>query len=799
MFKSYIKIAFRHIAHKKIHALINIIGLSLGIAGALFIVLWLRDELSYDRFHVNSERIYRVTQVFNNQGRITATANSAAVLAETVMQECPEVELVTRVLGYQRSILVKVGDNRFNDTRTGIADAAFFKVFSFPFVEGNPETSLAMPQMVVISQAAAKKYFGDSNPIGRTMTMHGKDFNVAGIFKNMPVNSHFHFDILCSFASFEQYQQPAWGTNVFKTYILLRVGHSADVLQKKLNDIVKTHIFRNYDEWEAKGNSRTMPLQPLTDIHLRSHLLWEFEDNGNSMYVQFLSIIVVFILLIAVINYTNLSTARSASRAREVGIRKTVGSTRGDLIIQFLAESVLTSFLSLILALVLVQMLMPAYRHLVGKPWLKVPFIEQPLFILVLGALTVLIGIMAGIYPSCLLSSSNPISAIRVNLGRMSKSSRLRNGLVVFQFSLSILLLVGTFVIQKQIDFVRNRNLNYEREHVVVVKTFEQLNQKLPAFKEALLLDPTILRVSGSTSVPGKEFDNRGFKAEGTTSNPGVNLIAVDADFMDALQIELKAGRFFSEDIPSDSQGLILNESGARAIGWKDPLNKRIEIGGVGQGRFHFHVIGIVKDFHYESLHEPVKPLGIIKIPGACGWSESFVAVKIRAENIRASIAHIRKTWEEFVPGIPMEYSFLDTIYNNMYLNEERLGHVFTIFTLFAIFVACLGLFGLALFSTEQRTKEIGIRKVLGAPVSSVIFLLSREFTKWVLIANFFAWPTAYFAMNRWLQNFAYRTHIGVLAFVLSGLLALLVALLTVGIQSVKAAIANPVDSLRYE
>jgi putative ABC transport system permease protein len=799
MFKNYLKIAIRNINHKKIHALINILGLSLGIAGALYIVLWIKDELSYDRFHRNAERIYRVTQVFNNQGRITATANTAAILADTVMLECPEVELVTRVSGHQGGTLVTAGDKKFNDPRTGIADAFFFKIFSFPFTEGNPDTALSSPQRVVISQAAAKKYFGESNPVGRTMTIYGQDFHVTGIFKNMPMNSHFHFDILCSFASFEQYQQPDWGTDAFKTYILLRAGHSADVLQKKLNDIVKTHMFSNYDEWEAKGNSRTTPLQPLTEIHLRSKLLWEFEDNGNSMYVQFFSIIAVFILIIAVINYTNLSTARSAGRAREVGIRKTVGSTRVSLIKQFLFESVLTSFLALILALMLVQTLMPVYRRLVGKPWLKVFCLEQPLFILVLGTLTVLIGIIAGIYPSFFLSSFNPISTIRGKFGLMMKSSRLRNALVVFQFSLSIFLLVGTLIVKKQIDFVRNRNLNFEREHVIVVKTFGQLNQKLQGFKEALLLNPRILTVSGSTSVPGEGFDRRGFRAEGTTTNPGYNLIAVDSDFLDVLQLEMMSGRFFSKNIPSDRKAIILNESGARAIGWNDPLNKRIEIGGVSQEKYPFHVIGIVKDFHYESLHEPVKPLGIIKIPGASGWSESFVSVKIRSENIRASISLLHKTWEEFVPGTPLEYSFLDTIYNNMYLNEERLGRVFTVFTFFAIFVACLGLLGLALFSTEQRTKEIGIRKVLGAPVSGIIFLLSREFIKWVLIANIFAWPLAYFVMKKWLQNFAYRTHIGILTFVLSGLLAFLVSLLTISLQSVKAAVANPVDSLRCE
>lgn len=800
MFKNYLKIAFRNVNRQKAYAAINILGLSIGMAAALFILLWVHDERSYDRFHANADRIYRAFQVFHYDDRHLEGANTPTILATTLINECPEVELVTRVRNFQGGTLVIAGDNKFNETRHGVADDQFFKLFSFPFIQGNPETALSEPHTAVISESAAKKYFGNSDPIGRTLSFYETHFQVQGIYMDMPPNSHFHFDILCSITSFPRYLEPHWSYNVFKTYVLLREGGSIDALQNKLKDIVKNYMFDSVERYEAvlaKGNYTTFPLQPLTDIHLNSHLLWEFEANGNGLYVRFFTIIAAFILLIAIFNYINLSTARSTGRAREVGIRKTVGSTRVSLIRQFLGEAILTSFLAMILTLIIVQVLMPSFCQLVGKPWLKAPYVERPFLLLVMIVLTAMIGIAAGIYPALFLSSFHPMAVFRGKFGRGFKSSRMRNGLVIFQFSLSVLLLAGTLVVQEQMAFIQKRNLGFDREQVVVVRTFGTLGPKSAILKEALLRNPMVVAASTSSSVPGKPFTNVGFRLEGTTSNPATNLFAADWDFLNVMKLEMIEGRFFSREIPSDRNAVILNESEIRTIGRDDLLNKRFEIW-VGEIE-QFHVIGIVKDFHYESFHEPVKPLGIVMMPGAYRWGEAYVSVRIRPENVRATIDHIRKTWEEIVPGSPFEYSFLDTIYNGQYKNEERTGRVFTVFTFFALFVACLGLLGLSSFAAEQRTKEIGIRKVLGASVCGVVILLSKEFTRWVLIANVIAWPAAYFIMQEWLNGFAYRTNIEISIFILSAILSLGIAVLTVIFQAIKAAKAIPVDSLRYE
>ena len=772
------------------------------MAAAMLILLWVRDERSYDRFHANSDRIYRAAQVFNYDDYHLEQANTPSILAPTMLEKCPEVKLATRVRGYQGDFLVIADGKKFNESGLGIADEVFFRIFSFPFIEGNPSTALSEPQTVAISERAAEKYFGSSSAIGRTLSIFDEDFHVSGIFKNMPDNSHVHLDVLCSFVSFERYQKPQWGMNVFKTYVLLREGSSLAAVQEKLDDIVKNHMFdseENYEAAQAKGNYTKFPLQPLTDIHLRSHLLWEFEASGNMTYVQFFTIIAVFILIIAIVNYINLSTARSAGRAKEVGIRKTAGSTRASLVHQFLIESILTSFISLILALIFMQFLLPAFRQLVGKPWLQIAYIQEPLSLLAVVTLTVLIGISAGIYPSLFLSSFKPAAVLGGKLSQGFKSSILRNGLVVFQFSLSIILLVGTLVVQKQMAFVQSQNLGYDRDQVVVVKTFGALSQKLSPLKETLLRNPSVLAVSASSSVPGTPFTNVGFRLEGTTGYRGTNLFIVDEDFLNVNQLELVEGRFFSTEISSDEKALILNESWARALNVDDLLHKRIE-GWVGGDQNHwFPIIGIVKDFHYESFHEPIKPLGMVLLNGVCPWEESYMSVKIRTKNVRETVAKIEKAWDTIMPGMPFEFSFLDSIYNDQYRNEDRTGRVFTIFTFFTLFVACLGLLGLASFAAERRTKEIGIRKVLGASAPGVVLMISREFTRWVLLANIIAFPLAYFTMRRWLQSFAYRSDIGWLVFLLSGCIALVIALLTVGFQALKAATANPVDALRYE
>lgn len=802
MIKNYLKIAIRCIKRRKIYSFINITGLAIGITAAVIILLWVYDERSYDRFHANADRIYRVAQVFHYDDYHQEQANTPAILTPTMIEECPEVELATRLRGYEDDYIVIADEKKFNESGLGIADESFFTLFSFPVIEGNPSTVLSEPQTVAISERAAAKYFGSSAVVGRTLTIFDEDFLISGIFKNMPDNSHFHFDVLCSFVSFERYQKPQWGMNVFKTYVLLREGSSLTALQDKLDDIVKNHMFDTEERYEAtlaKGNYTKFPLRPLTDIHLRSHLLWEFEANGNTMYVQFFTIIAVFILLIAIVNYINLSTARSSNRAREVGIRKTVGSTRSSLVHQFLIESILTSLLALILALIFIRILLPVFRQLVGKPWLQFQYIQNPLSLLALAALAVLIGLTAGLYPSLFLSSFKPVAVLGGKFSHGFKGSILRNGLVVFQFSLSIVLLVGTLVVQKQMAFVQTQNLGYDRDQVVVIETYGKLSQKLSTFKENLKHNPSVMAVSASSSVPGTSFTNVGFRLEGTTNYPGTNLFIVDEDFLDVMQLEMVEGRFFSKEFPTDRQALILNESKARALNADDLLSKRIEGWVGGDQNYWFPVIGIVKDFHYESFHEPIKPLAMVMLHGVCPWTEAYVSVRIQTGQVHETMAHIRETWGRIMSGTPFEFSFLDTIYDDQYRNEERTGRVFTIFTFFALFVACLGLLGLASFTAEQRTKEIGIRKVLGASAPGIILMMSREFTRWVLLANIIAWPIAYYTMHRWLQSFAYRSDIGLFVFILSGFIAVVIALLTVSFQAAKAATANPVDSLRYE
>lgn len=802
MFKNFLKIALRNMNRQKIYAGINILGLAIGMAGAMFILLWVHDERSYDRFHENADRIYRAYQVFHYGDYHLEQTQTPGILATKLKEECPEAELVTRVRGYWEEYLVIADERKFNERGLGIADKDFFRLFSFPLVTGDPLTILSEPYTVAISEEAAKKYFGDSEAVGRVLTIFDEDYAVTGVFEDMPNHSHFHLDVLCSFASFERYQQPSWGLNVFKTYVLLRGGGSIEALEAKLKDLVKTHMFRSPEEYEtvlAKGNSTTFPLQPLTDIHLDSHLLWEFETNGNRTYVQFFTIIAVFILLIAAINYMNLSTARSAGRAREVGIRKTIGSTRLSLVRQFLMESVMTSLLALILSLAALHALMPAFRNLVGKSWLEIPYIQKPVLLLPLIVLAVLIGFAAGIYPSFFLSSFKPVSVLSGTFSRSLKRSRLRNGLVVFQFSLSILLLVATLVVKKQMDFIQNRNLGYNQEQVVVIQTFGELDQNLPVLKGMLLRDPSVVTLSASSSVPGETFDNIGMGLEGTNSSRGTNFYIADSDFLETMKMEMAEGRFFSKEIPTDGQAVIINESEARVLAEDDLLNKRMRIWVGGEGMALFHIIGIVKDFHYESFHEHVKPLVMVKLHGACPWPESCVSIRIRTGDVRGVMSRIRETWEEVVPGMPFEYSFLDAIYNEQYQNEERTGRVFTIFTFFAIFVACIGLLGLASFAVERRTKEIGIRKVLGASVQRLILMLSKEFAIWVTVANIIAWPVAYYAMNHWLRNFAYRTNIGVWPFILSALLMLAITGLTVSYHAIKSAMARPIEALRYE
>jgi len=802
MLRNYLKVLLRKMRRQKGYTVINVAGLAIGLAAATFILLWVRDEQSYDRFHRNADRIYRATQVFHYGTYHLEQTQTPAVLAPSLKDECPDVELVTRVRGYRDEQIVKAGNRKFNERGLGIADESFFQLFSFPLLAGDPATVLAKPYAVAISAKAAKKYFGSTDAVGRVLTIFAEDYAVTGVFKDMPERSHFHLDVLCSFASFKQYQQPAWGINVFKTYVLLREKGRLEAVESQLTDIVKNHMFdspKRYDAVIAKGNYTKFPLQRLTDIHLGSRLLWEFEANGNGTYVKFLTLVAAFILLIAAINYVNLSTARSAGRAREVGIRKTVGSTRRALIRQFLLESVLTALLSMVLSLATLTLLMPAFRNLVGKSWLKLPWAGNPFGLVPWALLIMLIGVIAGLYPAVFLSSFEPVSALSGKFSRGLKRSGLRNGLVVIQFSLSVLLLVATMVVGKQMRFIQTRNLGYDHDQVVVVRTYGELAQKLPVLKEALRRQPQVVSVSASSSAPGTGFTNIGMGLEGSGSNTGTNMYIIDADFLDVMKMEMAEGRFFDREIPTDGQAVVLNQSMARKLGTPDLLGKRMKIWTGAKGDAFFPIIGIVKDFHYESFHEPIKPLVMVMLYGAVPWEEAYLSMRVRAAEMPKTIADIRRTWESVMPGTPFNYSFLDSLFEAQYQNETRTGRVFGIFTFLAILVACIGLLGLASYAVEQRTKEIGIRKVLGASMERLVLLLSSEFARWVALANLIAGPLAYYLMTRWLRSFAYRTDIGVLPFLFSALIVLGVAALTVGYHALRSAVAKPVDSLRYE
>jgi putative ABC transport system permease protein len=802
MIGTQLKIAWRKMRRQKIHTLINVLGLAIGMAAAFFILLWVHDEQSYDRFHKNFDRIYRVNQFFHYGDRQLEQTQTPAVLAEKIKAECPEAEMVARVRGFGDEQLVLVADRKFNEKGLGIADEFFFQLFSFPLLSGDPATVLAKPNTVAVSEKTARKYFGSAPAVGRQLSIFEDDFIVAGVFKDMPEQSHFHFDLLCSLASFEQYKQPAWGINSFKTYVLLQRNARVAALADKLKGIVRNHMFdsaANYDAVIARGDYTKFVPQPLTDIHLNSHLLWELEANGNGLYVKFFAIIAAFILLIAVINTINLATARSADRAKEIGIRKTMGSSRSPLIRQFLLESVLMSLLALLLALLMLPLLLPAFRNLVGKSWLKIPFLADPFLFLPLLILALLIGIAAGIYPAFILSSFKPLAVLSGKASRGAKNSALRNGLVVFQFFMAVVLLVMTLVVQKQMDFVRSRDLGYDQEQVVVIKTYGELLPKLALLKEALRQDPEVVSSSASSSVPASQFTNIGMGLEGSPSRQGTNLYLADADFLRTMQMDMAEGRFFKETIAGDRQAVVLNESMARLLAEKDLLAKRMMIWTGSEGVKPFQIIGIVKDFNYESFHETVKPMVIVKLGGACPWSEAFFSVRVRSRSMPAAIQQIGETWRKIIPGIPFEYSFLDSLHDAQYQNEKRTGQVFVLFTLLMIFVACLGLLGLTHFAVEKRAREIAVRKVLGASAKRIILMLTGDFTRWTVLANLFAWPVAYYLMGHWLRQFAYRSAIGIWPFVSAALLIFALTWATVIASAYKVASANPVRNLRCE
>ncbi len=902
MFKNYLKIALRNIKRHKGYSFINISGLAIAFAAAFLIFLFVSFELSYDRFHENSGRIYRVRNDRIYSDIHDKSSGCPPALGPMLKEEFPEIIESARVyparfmsnivsfdpsdsyvqtvqfrlkgfenvrkvsiIGFfndwdkDRNLLHRKGDQwegevllvpgryayrlvvddkeildpdnldqvtyesgtyslhvvkeqvapsrmiTFSEEKVFYAESTFLKMFSFPMNKGFPESALEDPNTVVISESAARKYFRDEDPIEKMIILtnqYGTHLcQITGVCKDVPENSHIKFDFLLSYETLIQKRDQAahyWGWNMFYTYVLLSTTADPQSLESKFPAFIERHKLSGDDY------KREFILQPLRDIHLSSSLRWEPEGVGNARTVYFLTVIAVFIMLIAWVNTINLSTARSMTRAREVGIRKVVGSRRLQLIRQFIYESAFVNILAVICGLVVVLVFLPSFNRLTGLPLSLSQGAHAWLWLVS----AILMGaVFSAIYPALVLSSFMPVTVLRGLHSHSSKGVNFRKGLVIFQFAISIILIVGTLIVYKQLSFMRNQDLGVNIEKTLALKipgAMAYSTDRVNRFKRALLDYPSIKAVSASSTIPGEEYSNAASGIRPLNSDPEAGkrcfFITVDYEYFDFYGIELLAGRKFSQEFTTDMDAAILNEEAAKIFGYESPqkaLNEKILLGGLGEQIIE--TVGVIKNYHHKSLKDSLQPVIFTLTEGDPNGRDNYFSIKTDTQNISHTLSLVRDRWYEVYPGKPFEYFFIDESFNNQYRSDQQFGNIFGLFTAFSVFISCLGLFGLAAFMTEQRTKEIGIRRILGASASGIVFLLSKEFTKWVLVANVIAWPVAFYAMNRWLQNFAYRTSMGVGIFILSGLLAFVIAVITVSYQSIKIAITNPVDSLRYE
>lgn len=811
MLKNYLKIALRNLWKNKAFSAINIIGLAAGLAVCLLIVLYVFDEVSYDKYNANADRIYRLdADIYFNNTQFSS-ANSPKPLGPALVKTYPQIEQMVRI-ALQGNILVRKGTETIQDHRAAFVDSTFFKVFTVTMLQGDPSTALNAPHSIVIDETTAKKYFNSTDVAGKTLYVdNSTPCKITGVIKDFPRQSHFHFSFLRPLIDTYSGEKDDWLSNNTICYILVKPGISKASIQSHVDETIGTYLYKQLEDMlhtsardmEHQGAHFRYLLMPLTDIHLHSDLSYEIEANGNINYVYIFSVIAALILLIACANFMNLSTARSANRAKEVGIRKVAGSLRIHLITQFLAESILLSFISLLMALVAGVLLLPAFNQLAGKQ-LQVSTLFSPWFLAASFGLVVFVGFMAGSYPAFYLSSFQPIHVLKGKMAAGFKSSWLRSSLVVFQFSISIILIIGTIVIYNQLDYIRSRKTGFDREQVLVLHDTYHLGNKIKAFRQELLKFPGVnsATITGNlpTANPGDFSQNGWFRDASLDAKKAVILtdFQVDENYIPTLKMQMAKGRNFSQEFKSDSSGIIINESAARLLGVKAPINMLLYRpdfeGGNPNKSVASHVVGVVKDFNYSNMHEKIGPL-------VMEYKENWgsIALAVRAKNMSSLIDQIENKWQNMAPGLPFSYTFMDSDFNNLYHAEQRTGKLFITFAVFAILIACLGLFGLVTYAAEQRTKEIGIRKVLGAPVGGIVVLLSRDFAWLVLIASLISFPIAWLAMNQWLQSFAYRIGIGWWVFAVAGVTAMGIALFTVSLQTIRAALANPVKSLKSE
>lgn len=797
MIKNYFKTALRNLWRKKSFSAINIIGLAIGMSVSILMLLFVLNEVTYDRFNENSENIYRIALNINAHGRILNIPSIPAPMGPALVDNFPEVSHFGR-LRSKGGALISYEDKQIEESRISYADSGIFDIFSIEVVRGDPKTFLEAPFNLVITEEMAEKYFGSEDPINNVLKFDNEDvYTVSGVVKKMPENSHFKFNMLISLTTLNRTRDSldSWMGFNFKTYFELQKNASSEGLSDKFYTLLMDN---QPEQIKQLGIEIDLYLQPLTSIHLHSHTEGELEPGGNVAYIWIMTTIAIFVLLIVCINFMNLSTAQSVHRAKEVGMRKVMGAQRGKLISQFLGETMFLSFLSFILSLILIQVLLPIFNQMSQKELGFNPFQNWVITLGLIG-ITLLVGLIAGTYPAFFLSSYSPLDVFRSQFKAGRGHRFFRNGLVTFQYVISIALICCTFIVFFQMRFVKKYDLGFDNNQVMVIHYRGQMGNQREVFKSKILEIPGVLKASNSQTVPGIGSNETFFSFEGfNQGEPKVYpYTEADEDYQETLGMELAAGRFFSKEFSGDSKTAVLNETLVKELGWDEPIGKIVRMTDMVDGEFKeipYTVIGVVKDFHFESLREKIRGY-VIKLSSG----GSRLSVKVSPENISGTIRSLENIWNEMSPAYPFEYSFLDERFESIYRAEQRVGKIFLSFTLITIFVACLGLFGLASFTAEQRTKEIGIRKVLGASVPNIVLLLSRQFTKWVLLANVIAWPVAFFTMRTWLQSFAYRIDMGIWIFILSGVIALGMALLAVSMKAVKAATANPVQSLRYE
>ncbi len=804
MIKNFFLTAIRNLYKQKAYFFINVLGLAIGLASFIFISIYVLHELSYDKFHSNHENIYRVFIKGEMSGQSLDGSTTASPMAAALLNDYPEVENVARI-GRFGTWIVGHENKTFIEDHFLFADSSFFNIFDFKLIEGDPNKALTHPRSVVLTESSAKKYFGDENPMGKLLKVEQDTvfYKVTGIAEDAPENSHIQFDMIGSLITLRVSRDRGWVNHNMQTYIALKEGTSPDKFRGKMQKMIEVYVGPQIKEilgltmeqFKELGNYFGYFLNPITDIHLKSNLPDELETGGNIVYVQLFSIIALLILLIAIINFVNLSTAKSTTRAKEVGIRKTIGAKRKALIYQFIGESVLLSIVAIIIAILLISLFSTNFNQLVGQ---ELPgLFSTPLNLVYLFCLAVIVGIIAGIYPAFVLSAFQPIKVLKGRISTGAKSGWLRSSLVVFQFTISISIIIGTIVIYKQLNYIQSKDLGFNKEELLILKRPDALRKKIESFKKELLSNTYILGVSNSRTMPGKEY---AFNGKQKMDDPENNLFLlmqnrVSLEYPKLMGFELAQGRFFSKEYGTDSLACIVNEETVKLLQYDDPLNSYI-VDFSGNGTVRRPIIGVLKNFHLETLHKKIQPSIMTVMPYNV---EGYMQIRLNTSNLKNTLAFIEDKWNEYIPQVPFQYFFFDEEYKQNYQYEIKTGQIFGTFAILAIFIACLGLLGLITYTAAVRTKEIGIRKAHGATLFNIIKLLSGEIVKLILISTFISWTIAYFWIEQWLNNFAFHVSIGPGVYIVSTIIALIIGWIAISFQTIKVGLSNPVDALRYE